>query len=197
MVAHPLLWTQIRGTVRFICERVRQIFWRICVCRIPKRGEQLIKASSWPWGDAGIVRKMMGNYFGENHLRQARQKRKKLRATMVPWRIKPAKVFLTAHNNITRVFVTIAHTHYWQEVQVVLLPTTSMPKKLNKEAVRKVMRDDFQQMEKTARDIERGGDKTPNPHGAVAARLQPGCRVQRRRRRRNRKSNGLQRRRHR
>ena len=46
MVAHPLLWTQIRGTVRFICERVRQIFWRVCVCRIPKRGEQLIKAST-------------------------------------------------------------------------------------------------------------------------------------------------------
>ena len=166
-MAPPLLWTQMRRTVRFICERVRQTFWRVCVCMIPKRG-QLIKACSWPWGDC-IVRKMMGNYCGENHLRQARQKRKKLRATMVPWRIKPAKVFLTAHNNITRVFVTIAHAHYWQEVQVVLLPTASMPKKLNKDAVRKVLRDTFQQMDKTARDIERGGDRTPNPHGAVAA----------------------------
>jgi hypothetical protein len=168
MVAPPLLWTQIRGTVRFICERVLQIFWRVCVCKIQKR-EQLIKASSGPWGDS-IVRKMMGNYFGENYLRQARQKREKLRATMVPWRIKQQNVVLTAHNNILRAFVTIAHAHHWQEVQFVLLPTTSMPpKKLNKEAVRKVMRDTVKQMQETARDMERGGDKTPNPHGVVAA----------------------------
>ena len=162
-----LVWTQIRGTVRLICERVRQTPWHLFVCIKPQHW-QSTKAPRGPSGD-GTVWKMMVNYCGENHLRQSLQKRKKLKATMVPWRIKPARVFLTAHNNITSVFVTIAHAHYWQEVQVVLLPTASMPKKLNKDAVRKVMRDTFQQLDKTARDIERGGDRTPNPHGAVAA----------------------------
>ena len=153
-VAPPLLWTQIRGTVRWICERVRQITSCVYECRILD----------------GIVRRMMGNYFGEKYLRQTRQKRETLRATMVPWRIKQRNVVLTAHNHKMKAFVTTTHAHPWQEFQFVLLPTTSMPqKKLNKEAVRKVMRDTVKQVEETARDKERGGNNTPNPHGGVAA----------------------------